>query len=214
MVSCHNNQRAECYRPARWKRSGCGRDVRCARWRRLVERVATAGGKLETLFWPSRRGGRFEWLPRRRGRSLVEGLFGSQSAALHATLRVRPGLPAAWDSAALTVPDGAFRCRRQGLREVCTSTQHLPKRLALKLQTPALADRVQSVTVNGRRAALPSFFERSAGLRVDFAHAQGAQALTRSGCCAVCRLAANCLRRSWRAWPAAARPSCSSPRAT
>jgi len=86
-------------------------------------------------------------------RSLVEGLFGIRPDALHDTLLVRPGLPAAWDSARLTVPDVAFRFQRQGQRERYIIDQKLPKQLALKLQVPALADRVASVTVNGQPAA-------------------------------------------------------------
>ncbi|TDN35882.1 DUF4450 domain-containing protein [Hymenobacter sp. UV11] len=85
-------------------------------------------------------------------RSLVEGLFGLRPDALHDTLRVRPGLPTAWDSASLKVPDITFRYRRQGPRETYTVAQRLPKLLALQLQVPALADHVVSVTVNGRPA--------------------------------------------------------------
>jgi hypothetical protein len=83
-------------------------------------------------------------------RSLVEGLFGIQPDALHDTLRVRPGLPATWDSAGLTVPDVAFQFRRQGQREVYTIAPHFTKTLALQLQVPALASRIVSVTVNGQ----------------------------------------------------------------
>lgn len=85
-------------------------------------------------------------------RSLVEGLFGLRPDALHDTLRVRPGLPTAWDSASLKVADITFRYRRQGLRETYTVAQRLPKLLALQLQVPALADHVVSVTVNGQPA--------------------------------------------------------------
>jgi hypothetical protein len=86
-------------------------------------------------------------------RSLVEGLFGIQPDALHDTLRVRPGLPAAWDSARLVVPDVAFQFRRQGQREVYTITPHFAKPLVLKLQLPALADHIEAVTVNGQPVA-------------------------------------------------------------
>ncbi|MCC3160533.1 DUF4450 domain-containing protein [Hymenobacter sp. 15J16-1T3B] len=85
-------------------------------------------------------------------RSLVEGLFGLRPDALHDTLLVRPGLPAAWDSASLVVPDATFRFRRQGPRETYQLTPRLPKRLALKLQVPALATEVAAVTVNGQPA--------------------------------------------------------------
>ncbi|RAK70628.1 DUF4450 domain-containing protein [Hymenobacter edaphi] len=86
-------------------------------------------------------------------RSLVEGLFGLRPDALHDTLLVKPGLPAAWDSASLVVPDVTFRFRRQGQRETYQLAQRLPKRLALKLQVPALATEVAAVTVNGQPAA-------------------------------------------------------------
>jgi hypothetical protein len=86
-------------------------------------------------------------------RSLVEGLFGIRPDALHDTLLVRPGLPAAWDSARLAVPDVAFRFQRQGQRERYVIDQKLPKQLALRLQVPALASGVASVTVNGKPVA-------------------------------------------------------------
>ena len=86
-------------------------------------------------------------------RSLVEGLFGLRPDALHDTLLVRPGLPAAWDSARFVVPDVAFSFRRQGQREVYTIGQTLPKQLTLKLQVPALAVGVASVKVNGQPVA-------------------------------------------------------------
>jgi hypothetical protein len=85
-------------------------------------------------------------------RSLVEGLFGIRPDALHDTLRISPGLPAAWDSAALRVPDVAFRFHRQGRRETYTITPQLPKQLALQLRVPALASRVASLKVNGQPA--------------------------------------------------------------
>jgi hypothetical protein len=86
-------------------------------------------------------------------RSLVEGLFGIQPDALHDTLRVRPGLPATWDSARLVVPDMAFQFRRQGQREVYALAPRFAKALALKLQVPALADHIEAVTVNGQPTA-------------------------------------------------------------
>jgi len=83
-------------------------------------------------------------------RSLVEGLFGIRLDALRDTLLVRPGLPAAWDSARLVVPDVAFRFQRKNLSETYTIDQKLPKQLALRLQVPALTSRVASVLVNGQ----------------------------------------------------------------
>jgi hypothetical protein len=85
-------------------------------------------------------------------RSLVEGLFGIRPDALHGTLLVRPGLPAAWDSASLAVPDVAFRFRRQGLRDSYTITPAFARPLRLRLQVAARADALPSITVNGRPA--------------------------------------------------------------
>jgi hypothetical protein len=85
-------------------------------------------------------------------RSLVEGLFGILPDALHDTLRVRPGLPAAWDSAALSVPNVRFAFRRRGQRETYDLTSHFAKPLALQLRVPARADHVKSLTVNGAPA--------------------------------------------------------------
>ncbi|WP_216859195.1 DUF4450 domain-containing protein [Hymenobacter citatus] len=83
-------------------------------------------------------------------RSLVEGLFGIRPDALNGTLTIRPGLPAAWDSAALTVPDVAFAFRRAGQQETYTITPHFTKPLQLRLQLPARAVEVAALTVNGR----------------------------------------------------------------
>ena len=83
-------------------------------------------------------------------RSLVEGLFGIQPDALAGTLVVRPGLPAAWNDAALTVPDVTFNFRRTGRQEVYTITPRFAKPLKLRLQVPAHGTTVQSVTVNGQ----------------------------------------------------------------
>ena len=86
-------------------------------------------------------------------RSLVEGLFGIRPDALRDTLHLRPGLPATWDSAALTLPDITFRYRRQGPHETYTVVPRFAKPLALQLQVPARAERVRAVTINGQPAA-------------------------------------------------------------
>ncbi|KUG09133.1 DUF4450 domain-containing protein [Solirubrum puertoriconensis] len=85
-------------------------------------------------------------------RSLVEGLFGIRPDALSGTLLVRPGLPSAWNQAALTVPDVSFDFRREGTRETYTLASRLPQPLKLRLQVPARAANVQGVQVNGRPA--------------------------------------------------------------
>ncbi|WP_317173341.1 DUF4450 domain-containing protein [Hymenobacter armeniacus] len=85
-------------------------------------------------------------------RSLVEGLFGIVPDALHGTLRVRPGLPAAWNEAALTVPNVAFAFKRQNQRDTYTITPAFAKPLKLQLQVQARAAEVQAVLVNGQPA--------------------------------------------------------------
>ncbi len=85
-------------------------------------------------------------------RSLVEGLFGIRPDALHDTLLVRPGLPTSWDSASLKVPAITFRYRRQGQHETYVLAPRFAKPLTLKMQVPALADHVASLTVNGQPA--------------------------------------------------------------
>jgi hypothetical protein len=86
-------------------------------------------------------------------RTLVEGLFGITPDALNGILTIRPGLPAAWNEAALSVPDVAFDFKRQGQREVYRITPHFAKPLKLRLQVQARAVGVQSVKVNGQPAA-------------------------------------------------------------
>ncbi|WP_210116037.1 DUF4450 domain-containing protein [Hymenobacter wooponensis] len=83
-------------------------------------------------------------------RSLVEGLFGIVPDALAGTLTIRPGLPAAWNEASLSIPDVAFAFQRQGRQETYRITPHFPKSLKLQLQVQARSTTVQSVTVNGR----------------------------------------------------------------
>ncbi|MCC2547479.1 DUF4450 domain-containing protein [Hymenobacter sp. BT175] len=84
-------------------------------------------------------------------RSLVEGLFGIRPDALNNTLVVRPGFPAAWNEAALQVPDVAFDFRRQGTVDTYNITPHFARPLTLRLQVPARLAGVQRVTVNGQQ---------------------------------------------------------------
>ncbi|MDO7851696.1 DUF4450 domain-containing protein [Hymenobacter convexus] len=85
-------------------------------------------------------------------RSLVEGLFGIVPDALHGTLRIRPGLPAAWNDAALNVPDVAFDFKRKDARDTYTIMPAFAKPLKLQLQVQARAVGIQTVMVNGQQA--------------------------------------------------------------
>lgn len=86
-------------------------------------------------------------------RSLVEGLFGIVPDALAGTLTIRPGLPTAWNSAALHVPDLGFDFKRQGNQDTYTLAPRFAKPLQLQLQVKARTASVKSVTVNGSKAS-------------------------------------------------------------
>lgn len=84
------------------------------------------------------------------GRSLVEGMFGIQPDALHDTLRIQPGYPAAWNFAELKTPDLAYFFKRDPTGDRYTIQSSFRKKLALKLILPAYKDAIGSITVNGK----------------------------------------------------------------
>ncbi|WP_082685271.1 DUF4450 domain-containing protein [Hymenobacter sedentarius] len=83
-------------------------------------------------------------------RTLVEGLFGIVPNGLEGTLLIRPGLPQAWNEAALAVPGISFEFKRDGARDIYTIRPAFSKPLRLKLQVQARTAAVQSVTLNGQ----------------------------------------------------------------
>ena len=85
-------------------------------------------------------------------RALVEGLFGVQPDALAGELRIRPGFPPQWKSAAIRHPDFSFGFRREDLEEVFTVEQKRAQPMALRLQVIAARDQVAGITVNGAPA--------------------------------------------------------------
>jgi len=84
-------------------------------------------------------------------RALIEGLFGVQPDLLAGEIKLRPGFPAEWNHASIRHPDFNFSFQRDGRRETFALETRTP--LKLRLQIPALRDRVEAVTVNGRPAA-------------------------------------------------------------
>jgi hypothetical protein len=82
-------------------------------------------------------------------RSLVEGLFGIFPDALHDTLRINPGFPAAWDHASIVTPDIDYAFERNGNTDRYLFKTNLSKSLNLVLQLKARSDEVESVLVNG-----------------------------------------------------------------
>jgi hypothetical protein len=96
---------------------------------------------------------------------LVEGLFGIQPDALHDSLIIHPGYPSSWKFASLKTPDILFDFKRNGAEDNYVVKQSFRKLLKLKLIIEARKDLVESVTVNGVKAAyevLHSAFNRPA----------------------------------------------------
>lgn len=82
-------------------------------------------------------------------RSLVEGLFGIHPDLLNNTVTIKPGLPADWNYASLSVPDVDFDFKRNGQSDVYTIMPSFQKSIDLKFEVPARAISVAWVTVNG-----------------------------------------------------------------
>ena len=82
------------------------------------------------------------------GRTLVEGLFGIQPDALHDTLMIKPGYPAAWNYARLQVPDVHFDFKRNGNTDTYVIKQFFKTDLILKLILAAARDKVEKISVN------------------------------------------------------------------
>ncbi len=86
-------------------------------------------------------------------RSLVEGLFGVLPNALNDTLTVKPGFPAEWNHASLTVPDIAFSFKRTGDSDRYSISPAFPKSMNLRLVLNARSERIKSVLVNGKKVS-------------------------------------------------------------
>ncbi|MDQ6785454.1 MAG: DUF4450 domain-containing protein [Acidobacteriota bacterium] len=82
-------------------------------------------------------------------RALIEGLFGVSPDALAGELFVHPNLPTVWNYANLKHPDFNFSFMRENLKETYIIAPHFPKPMNLRLQIPALRDRIAKVLVNG-----------------------------------------------------------------
>ncbi len=83
-------------------------------------------------------------------RALVEGLFGIVPDALHKTLLIRPGLPAAWEHASLNIPDLSFDFRRTGKKDVYKLTSRFELPLQLKMRIKARSNMLLAINVNGK----------------------------------------------------------------
>jgi len=83
-------------------------------------------------------------------RTLVEGLFGIQPNALEDTLQVKPGFPATWDHASLTIPNMQVTFERKGSVDRYVLKQHFAQLMNLHFCFPARQSRLKSVNVNGK----------------------------------------------------------------
>ncbi len=88
-------------------------------------------------------------------RALVEGLFGIRPDLLGAEGRVElcPGFPAAWDHAAIELPDIAYRMQRDSGAIRYTIENRYPAGTRCELVVPVGDRRLARVTVDGREAA-------------------------------------------------------------
>lgn len=85
-------------------------------------------------------------------RTLVEGLFGIQPDALAKQLRIQPGFPEKWDSASLEIPDISFVFKREKNTDSYKITNRLSTKMALRLIVKGVAEKINSITVNGNKA--------------------------------------------------------------
>ncbi|QKJ29777.1 DUF4450 domain-containing protein [Mucilaginibacter mali] len=83
-------------------------------------------------------------------RSLVEGLFGIRPDLLNNTVTIKPGLPAEWNYASLSVPDVKFDFKRDGQSDTYLVESNFAKGTNFKFIIPRLTEKVNSVTLNGK----------------------------------------------------------------
>lgn len=82
-------------------------------------------------------------------RALVEGLYGIRPDALAGRLTIRPGFPAAWNEAEISMQDIVYTFRRDGNRDEYRIEQRFAAPLAIRLEVAARGA-VERVKVNGR----------------------------------------------------------------
>ena len=83
-------------------------------------------------------------------RVLMQGLYGILPDAMNNRLVVRPGFPAGWDEASLSMTDIDLGFKRNGDRDVYQITNKFKKNLSLELLVNARKDAIKQVTVNGK----------------------------------------------------------------
>ncbi len=84
-------------------------------------------------------------------RAMVEGLYGIRPDALHGRLTLRPGFPAAWNEAEISMQDIAYTFRRNGNCDRYNIEQRFAEPLAIRLEV-ATRGKIDRVTVDGKPA--------------------------------------------------------------
>ena len=84
-------------------------------------------------------------------RSLVEGLFGIQPNAIEGELIIKPGFPAAWNNASISLPDISIDFKRKGKEDEYIIVPSFAKKMQLRLIVKVNGGAIQSVTVNGKK---------------------------------------------------------------
>lgn len=85
-------------------------------------------------------------------RAVVEGLYGVRPDAMHGRMLLRPGFPASWNTAELSMKDLAYSFKRDGNNEFYNLEQRFGSPLNVRLEVIARGN-VDRVTVNGKMAA-------------------------------------------------------------
>lgn len=84
-------------------------------------------------------------------RALVEGLYGIRPDALHGRLTLRPGFPAAWNEAEISMQDLAYTYRHTAQQDRWRIEQRFDQPLAIRLEVRACGA-VKQVKINGKKA--------------------------------------------------------------
>lgn len=125
---------------------------------------ASPGGFEQLSYYDARRGELYRDFADPIGvaaRSLMEGLFGFRPDAIKDTLMIAPGFPSSWDSASISTPDIDFAYFKKGKTSQYHIRPHYPRKMALRLQLPALSAGVKTVSVNGQ--ATDFYFQSAIG---------------------------------------------------
>ena len=107
-------------------------------------------------------------------RLLVQGLYGILPDVLNGKMVIRPGFPAGWLKASISLPDITYHFVRENDTDIYRIEQRFKAPLALTLQVNVGRERIHSVKVNGKEVDW-SFAEAASGYPVVVIPASSAQ---------------------------------------